>query len=486
MAWAVVAGAAVGGGLGLIGSKRSVDKATETSNQQAQLLDQRERERFEEAKVQAEKLRVAGDESAAVALEEAAKAELGAQKFEALSNFYAQNADAQAALRQRLAENIYGRTQDAAKARQTAGQDAKKAIQGAAGNLMTQAGNTDARITGALNESRGLLDQGRAGINSALTQGNAYLDTAFGNINERFQPFMDSERRARGQLDVEMGLTPGEVNRGYRSSPAYSSVMDASRVAEREGLQTIDQAAGNSGSLYSGSRGAALADRTRQGSWERAGVEQGYFQNYMSMLQQMANPTSTNTVSGYESGIAGTKAGMAANAATQNAGLLDRSAGMGMDAAGRISDAYMSATGTGLNAEMAAQGIGLDTMRTGMEGSDLLQYVDPGTSGAGIALNGMDRGTAGSPYRMSAADTKLNTTGNAAGIITGNMPTGINSAGIVTNAANNAATANNAMLADLIGAGTNLYTAYMQKNSTVPTPANYVDGNTNPKYPYMA
>lgn len=477
---------AVAGALASNKASKSADKATDASNAQAAEVNKLEREKFEYAKLEAEKLRAAGNEAAAVAIEEGARAELGAQRFEELSSQVARQfvseakrADDQAALKQRYARDIYEGTRQAANARQSAGQDAKTAIQAASGALMGQAGATDARITGAMN-------QGRADITGGLNRGTAYIDDAFGNINERFQPFVQSEQGARGQMDVELGLVDGEGQRTYRDSPAYSAVMDASRVAEEEGLRTIDQAAGNAGNLYSGSRGAALADRTRQASWERAGVEQSYFQNYMTMLQQMANPTSTNAVSGYESGAAGSKATLEESAAA-------RMSDIGMSGARSISDAYMSAAGTGVNAEMAAQGVGLDSMRTGMEGSDLLQHVATGTEGlpaltaaASTYLNGLNPGTAGSPYRMGAQDYQVNAANAAAGLTIGNMPTGINSASLITSAANNSAASKNAMLADLVGAGANIYSGYMQSQTNSPAAPNYVSGQTNPKYPYMA
>jgi hypothetical protein len=160
----------------------------------------------------------------------------------------------------------------------------------------------------------------------------------------------------------------------------------------------------------------------------------------MTMLQNMANPTSTNNLSSFEANTAQNKAGMQYGTAQD------------------ISSAYMDAAGTGLNAQMAARQIGLDTMRTGAEGTELMAFLNPGTAGAQYALAGVDQGTAGSPYRMQAQDYRTNAAGNAAGVITGNMPTGITAA----NYQMQGAEAKNAAMSDLAGGAANLYSSYLQ------------------------
>jgi len=507
-----------------------------------------EQEKFAEAKRQAEILRQRGDEAAAVALEEAARAELGAEKFEALSNewankiqttaadqaeqfqTYANKADASAARGEQYATDIYGKIQDQSKlkqtygenifndataqakqkqtyaeniwndtnksaiARQEAGQAAQRDIMAAAQGVTRAAEGTDARLTQASARGDELLS-------TAGQQGQQYLTDAFGNISERYSPFVGSEQRARNQLDAEMGLGGGEVNRDYRNTSAYMAAQDASRVAQEESIAAIDQAAGNSGTLYSGTRGAALSDRAGRGSYERAGIEQSYYQNYMNMLQSMANPAATGAVSGFESNIAGQKAGIGTTTAANRTQL-------GMTTAGQISDAYMGAAGTVLNAQGQASQMGVNNMRTGMEGADmmnygrtglegsdllsqmptggegkeLLAYLDPGNAGsrdaamasslmtsgqgtaASLSLNGMNQGTAGTPYRLQGQDYLTNATTNAAGMITGNMPNGqagnqLRVAG--SDARLNGVSAQNAALADFAGGVGDMATAYM-------------------------
>ncbi len=402
MVWGAVLGTIAGGLL----SKRSGDKASDAAEREGERADALERERFDEAKRQADILRQRGDEAAAVAMEEAARAELGAAKFEELSNFYAGRADASAKEREEIARGLYGKIETGAINRERAGLDAQRDIQKASGALMSSA------------------------------RGNERMQRdVFGNIQERFTPFMDSERQAIGQLGAEMGLAPGEQFKGYRDTPAYMAAQDASRVAEEEAIGAIDQAAGNSGTLYSGSRGAALIDRAKKGSYERAGIESNYYTNYMNILQGMANPSSTNAVSGYETGMAG-----------------------------NIGSTNMSAAGAGLNAAATGNQMRLDSMRTGGEGAELINYLDPGTAGAGYVLNGFDDGTAGSPWRMGAQDYKIQGAGGAGSTILGNMPTGARGgdyrlAGVE---------AENQMLADMAGGAASMHSNYLQYGGRKP------------------
>jgi hypothetical protein len=431
MSWGLVAGAVIGG----VASNVASNRATGASKSAAAQSDALEREKFAEAKRQADILRQRGDEAAAVAMEEAARADLGAEKFQALSNQYAQQfqtyanqADKAAAEREALARRAYVNVGKAADAKQAAGQDSKQAILDSARGVNDAAAGVDARLSAANAQSQGMLTD------------------AFGNISARFSPFVQSEQRARGQMDVELGLAEGDPNKGYRNTSAYMAAQDASRVAQEEAVAGIDQAAGNSGTLYSGTRGAALVDRASRGSYERAGIEQSYYQNYMNMLKSMADPVSTNLVSGYESDIAKSRAAMNMNTASQ------------------IGSTYFDAAGTGLNASMAAEQVGLNSMRTGEEGLGLMAYLDPGNAGAqslaaagGYELGGFNDGTAGSPYRLGAQDYLIQGAGGAANATLGNMPTG--TAG--SNYRLAGVEAGNAALSDFAGGVNTLANAYM-------------------------
>lgn len=402
MSWGLVAGAVIGGGASYLSGKKAADVA----GREGERADAAEQQRFEEAKRQAEILRQRGDEAAAVAMEEAARAELGAQKFESLSNEYAQKAEAAAVEREGIARGLYDKIDQAALERQAAGQAAQAEIARASGNLMEAA------------------------------RGNETLQRdVFGNIQDRYSPFLQSERQAIGQLGAEMGLSPGEQYTGYRESPAYMAAQEASRVAEEEAKQNINQAAGNTGTLYSGTRGAALVDRGTRGSYERAGIEQNYYQNYLNTLQSLANPAATRAVSDYETNMAG-----------------------------NIGSTNVNAAGAGVNAAATGAQLGLGSMRTGYEGADLMQYLNPGTAGAGFALNGVDLGTAGTPYRLGAQDYRIQGAGGAGSAILSNMPTG--QAGSQYRLAG--VEAQNAALSDLIQGGANIYSSYLQYGQRQP------------------
>lgn len=389
-------------GLGAAGSLAAGEDAEDAAHLAAQNSNMLEMARFDEAMARLDELYKAGDEAATQAYVEGLKADMGAQRFEDFSrqfaDKYSKSATENAVRREQAATQVYTQIQDAANARQRQGQKSAR-------NIL--AGGQD------------ILD---AADKSAQLQTDA-----FGRTESRYQPFMDSERNAINQLQVEMGLTEGDVNRGYRDTPAYAQTMEASRVAEQDARDAIDTAAGNTGSLYSGSRGAALMDRANRGSWERAGVEQSYYSNYMNLLRDMANPTATGTVANAD-----------------------------MATAGNIGAQGMSAAGANADAIAAAESARLGTMKTGNEGAYLLDYMRTGTEGAPfdmIGLQGTNMGTAGSPYRMQGQDYKFQAKSMGPAAASGAYPTG--------NAGNQymlqGQEARGAATADAIGGLTNMY-----------------------------
>ncbi len=90
------------------------------------------------------------------------------------------------------------------------------------------------------------------------------------------------------QQDQPAG-TPGTA---YMETPAYQATID-------QGVAAVDQGAATGGALYSGARGEALKDVGQ-------GVQQSYYNNYMNILQGMANPTSTTNLSNIGINQAGT------------------------------------------------------------------------------------------------------------------------------------------------------------------------------------
>lgn len=409
----------------VIGAGATVYAANEASGaakSAAGTVDARERERFEQARLQAENLRRAGDNASAVALEEAARAELGAERFEALSNEYADRSRGAAEVREDEARRLYDRIQGRVTARAEAGQ--------------TGADDILAATRGGINR----LDQ-------ATTRSADLLQDAFGAIEDRYSPYLTSERNALSQLNAEFGLGPGEVNRTYRDSPAYTAALDASRVAEDEAIDAINEDAAISGTLYSGRRGEALIDRTRRGSYERAGIEQSYYQNYLNMLRDLSNPTATGIVSGYQTEIA------------------DRTGQNYLQSA-------RDALGAETRAAEAAANYRLGSMPTGEEGAFLINALQTGDEGAQYRLGGANLGTAGTPYRMTAAQIPLDVESRAGSMITGNVPTGIPG----SNYRLEGTAARNAAVADLVKGGARIYSNYLNRPQPIQPPVYYGGG----------
>lgn len=92
----------------------------------------------------------------------------------------------------------------------------------------------------------------------------------FENIQPTIQPTAPQE-------GIEGEYIPaGTEAPAYQQTPAYQRLRE-------EGLSAVNQAAVNSGILYSGRRGEAAAE-------VGAGVESQFYTNYLNMLQNLANP----------------------------------------------------------------------------------------------------------------------------------------------------------------------------------------------------
>ena len=361
-------------------AKKAGSRAEAASSREAVVLDRLEREKFEEAMRQADLIREGGNAAKAESNKQAAIAEAGAAKLDKWARLAIQENRTGAKRIENAALEVYNQIQQGATRREAAGLDAASAIR-----------ESFADLTGATQRS---------------AQGQ--IDTAKG-IMKGFKPFRRSEAGARGQLDVEMGLAEGEVNRAYRDSPAYMESMRASRQAETDALGTMSTDEANQGGLYSGRRGEAMMDISRQGSWQRAGVENSYYNNYMNMLRGMSDPNATNISAGYAMDTA------------QNVGR------EGISTAQSVGREGISTAGTGLNAEQVAQGMALDTMKTGAEGQDMMAYMRRGDEGANY-IPYLDQGTAGIPFRMAGLDYGMNADANAGSMITGASPTGYSGA----------------------------------------------------------
>jgi len=117
---------------------------------------------------------------------------------------------------------------------------------------------------------------------------------------------MVRERRAADQMDVEMGLAPGEAGTAYMQTPGYQAVID-------ESLRAAEQSATSGGqTLYGGRRIQAAGD-------VGANIQSQYYTNYMNMLSGMANPQTATNVSSLGMGQGATIGGQNIGAA-QSAG----------------------------------------------------------------------------------------------------------------------------------------------------------------------
>lgn len=156
------------------------------------------------------------------------------------------------------------------------------------------------------------------------------LQRGYEDAEGRLSPFIGSELAANRQLMIEMGLTPPPVympgsdrkledlrsqplqgpagpaaqpGTAYMQTPAYKAAME-------EGIGAVNQGAAGAGALYSGSRGLALRDVGQS-------VQQSFYNNYMNILQSMANPTTATNLSNIGIGVAGSINDQNALATTQ-------------------------------------------------------------------------------------------------------------------------------------------------------------------------
>jgi hypothetical protein len=114
-------------------------------------------------------------------------------------------------------------------------------------------------------------------------------------------PYMEREAVASRQLMAEMGLGPGERSTAYMDTPGYQAAVD-------EALRSTQQASRMVGSNYGG---RAMEASARAG----AGVQQQYYNNYMSMLQGLASPQVTQNVASLGMGQGATIGGQNIQAA---------------------------------------------------------------------------------------------------------------------------------------------------------------------------
>lgn len=104
----------------------------------------------------------------------------------------------------------------------------------------------------------------------------------FAGAEEALQPFIGSAEAAQQQLQVELGLAPGEAGTAYMEAPGYKSALE-------ERTRQVEQEMAGMGAAYSGKR---VEEAAKAGS----DVQSQYYQNYMSMLTSMASPDTAKTL----------------------------------------------------------------------------------------------------------------------------------------------------------------------------------------------
>lgn len=106
----------------------------------------------------------------------------------------------------------------------------------------------------------------------------------YGEAREMLDPYVGEARTARDQYMIEMGLAPGEAGTAYMETGGYQSLLDERQRAAQ------GQAAG-AGTLYSGRR-------IQEASDVGGATQSQFYQNYMSMLQNLGSPNvATNLAS---------------------------------------------------------------------------------------------------------------------------------------------------------------------------------------------
>ena len=119
----------------------------------------------------------------------------------------------------------------------------------------------------------------------AALKGEALQKHRYQQAEDRLSPWMESESEALAAYRGELGLGPDTGgSSAYMETPGYQAMMD-------ESLQAADQSAVSYGSTAYGGR------RLKEAGKVGAGVQQSFYNNYMSMLSEAANPSVSTNVS---------------------------------------------------------------------------------------------------------------------------------------------------------------------------------------------
>lgn len=213
----------------------------------------------------------------------------------------------------------------------------------------------------------------------------------YGQSQRYLNPYLERELQASNQLMAELGLqqysgypddkgaagtgegylpvrnirSEGPAN--YRNVPGYSEAYAALDRLEDESIETVNQGAVSSGTLYSGRRGESLRDLGAETQLNRARTENQFYNNYINTLQNLANPTSTTNLSSLGVNQAATQGAQniaatnqanqynLAGAQAQGQAFADYGAGLGNLASSYINYQQPSGGGVPINQNLANQ-----------------------------------------------------------------------------------------------------------------------------------
>lgn len=152
-------------------------------------------------------------------------------------------------------------------------------------------------------ESHQQAKKNQANIEAAQAQAAQRAEQNIQLNRERYQqaqqllsPYIAREKTANEQLMAELGLGPGTPSTAYMQTPGYRAAM-----------QGVQQLGANAGTLYSGRR---IEDS--------AAVQSQFYNNYMNLLQNMANPAAATNLANIGIGQAGTMGSQALQAGNLN------------------------------------------------------------------------------------------------------------------------------------------------------------------------
>lgn len=142
--------------------------------------------------------------------------------------------------------------------------------------VVDTAGDVFGDISGADDLAEASENQAAATLQSSR-EARALNEKRYGVATDLMTPYINDSRTAQDQIMIELGLADGEAGTAYMNTPGYTSMIDETR-------EGVEQASATGGNLYSG--------RRMQSAGEASGrVQSSFYNNYMNILQNMADPT---------------------------------------------------------------------------------------------------------------------------------------------------------------------------------------------------